>query len=211
MPEPLPDDTLVVYVDYVCPFCYLGKRTLETYLDDAQDPPPVEWRPFDLRLRQRRPDGSLDPDTTDGKTQAYYDRAKENVQRLQKEYGVDMAHELAPGVDAWNAHKVALHVRGTEGREPFLAFNDALFEALWRRSEDIGAPDTLARVADRCGLESSSVRQAATRQELDQAIWERFKASHKQGITGVPTFLYNELRLPGALPPEQIANLVQEG
>ena len=47
MPEPL---SIIVYSDVICPWCYVGKRRLETALADARMPASVQlaWRPFEL-------------------------------------------------------------------------------------------------------------------------------------------------------------------
>lgn len=207
----IPEDTLVVYSDYVCPFCYLGKASLETYLDQAEDPPPVTWRAFDLRWHKRRADGSIDPDVPDGKDEAYYERAKRNVRRLAREYDVDMTLDLPEDIDAWNAHKASIHVLDEHGQAAFERFHDAVFDALWREGRDVGDPDVLADVAEAVDLPPDEVRQAADDDALDEAVRDRFERSHRQGITGVPTFVYNDLRLPGAIPPEQIGTLVDNG
>jgi len=42
-------DRLTIYADYVCPFCYLGTRSLAQYREGRDEPLAVEWHPFDLR------------------------------------------------------------------------------------------------------------------------------------------------------------------
>ncbi len=209
--DALPEDTLVVYSDYVCPFCYLGKRSLETYLDRAEDPPPVAWRAFDLRWHKRRPDGSIDERVADGKDDAYYERAKQNVQRLADERGVEMTLDLSTDIDPWDAQKASLFVRETHGEDAFEALHDAIFEALWQDARDIGDADVLADVAASVGLDPDEIRSALEDEHLEERVREAFERSHRQGITGVPTFVYNDLRLPGAIGPEKIATLVENG
>lgn len=211
MAEDVPEDTLVVYSDYVCPFCYLGKDSLERYLDQAEDPPEVAWRAFDLRWHKRRSDGSIDPSVPDGKDTAYYERAKRNVQRLADAYDVEMTLDLSTDIDPWNAQKASIHVRQAHGPAAFERFHDAVFDALWKHGRDIGDPDVLADVADEVGLDPGGIRDAVASDALDDTVRERFERSHRQGVTGVPTFIYNDLRLPGAIPPEDIAKLVENG
>ena len=63
--------TVRVYADYVCPFCYLGYASLDEYRQQREGPLDVEWHPFDLRARKRRPDGSIDDSVDDGKDDSY--------------------------------------------------------------------------------------------------------------------------------------------
>ena len=59
-------DRIEIYADYVCPFCYLGTRSLEQYREGRDEPLTVEWHPFDLRHGKRNPDGSIDQEVDDG-------------------------------------------------------------------------------------------------------------------------------------------------
>ena len=89
-------EAITVYSDYVCPFCYLGRRSLASYQETREEPLEVDWHPFDLRAGQRGPDGEIDRDADTGKDEEYYEQARENVRRLQEEYGADeMEVELA--------------------------------------------------------------------------------------------------------------------
>lgn len=210
MPDPT-DDRLVVYSDYVCPFCYLGKASLEDYREQAEQAPDVEWRPFDLRARKRTEDNTIDKDVPDGKDEAYYARAKANVQRLADEYGVEMTLDIAEDVDSWDAHKVALHLEQEGDDEALEAWHEAVFEALWKEGRDIGDPDVLVDVGQRIGLEEATVREAIASERLEGALEGRFAKAHRQGISGVPTFAYGQLAIPGAIPPENIERLVKNG
>lgn len=106
------DDTLAVYSDFVCPFCYLGRAALREYLADAADPPTVEWRLFDLRGYKRAPDGELSEDVDDGKDDDYFEQVRENVARLREKYDVEMRDfDDLPEVDSWDTQQAALYVR----------------------------------------------------------------------------------------------------
>lgn len=205
------DEPLVVYSDYVCPFCYLGKHSLETYLDEAEDPPEVEWRAFDLRRHKRGPDGEIDPTIEDGKDEAYLQRAKRNVERLADKFGVEMTWDLDRDTDSWDAHKLALYAREEHGDEVFEPLNEALFEAIWAEGRDPSDPAVLVDVGTAAGMSEEAIREALANPQLDERLDEVFRESHQAGITGVPTFIHGDLRLPGAVPPADIATIVEDG
>ena len=201
-------ETLTMYADYVCPFCYLGEASLERYRSERDEPLDVEWHPFDLRAGKRGPDGEIDTDADDGKDEDYYAQARENVERLQAEYDVEMSLTLATDVDSKPAQQAALFVR--EGYpEKFEEFHEAVFDALWQDERDIGDTDVLADLADDMGIPSDELREAVEDPERESALETMFTEAQQVGVTGVPTFAYDGHAARGAVPPEHLRRLVE--
>jgi len=205
-------ETITIYSDYVCPFCYLGRHSLETYREsrgeDADDLE-IDWRPFDLRSRQRRPDGTLDDSVDSGKDEEYYEEARKNVERLREEYGADeMSTDLVGDVDGFRAQVASLYVRETHpGR--WLAFDEAVFAALWENERDVGDPDVLADIAGGVGLDGEEIRDAVADEAWRDRLRDAFADAREVGITGVPTFVYDGHGARGAVPPNQLERLVE--
>jgi predicted DsbA family dithiol-disulfide isomerase len=200
--------TVRVYADYVCPFCYLGYASLDEYREDREEPLAVEWHPFDLRSRKRRDDGTIDDSVDDGKDESYYEEAKKNVRRLADEYDVEMAGELRTDVDSYDAQRVAL--RASEERpEAFEAFHRGVFDALWAEGRDVGDPEVLADIAEEAGLPEGYVADILADDDSAATLEEAFETAAEVGITGVPTFVHDEHAARGAVPPEQLARLVE--
>ena len=204
-------ETLTVYADPICPFCYLGRASLETYLDSTDDPPEIRWRQFDLQGYKRAPDGTVREDVDDGKDEAYFEQAKQNVERLREKYDVEMCDfEDVPDVDSWDAQQASLFVEQTASPETFRAFYEGLFAAYWRDGRNIEDPGVLATLAEDAGIDPESIRAAIDDQTLESELRERFAEGQQLGISGVPTFVYGEHAARGAVPPEHLARLVGE-
>jgi predicted DsbA family dithiol-disulfide isomerase len=204
------EHTLTVYADYVCPFCYLGYASLESYLDSADDPPAVEWHSFDLRAQKRGPDGEIDHSVDDGKDDEYFEQATQNVRRLAEKYDVEMTVEIAREIDSRNAQQVGVHLQRTSDPDTFAAFHDAVFDALWLDGRDIGDPDELVNIAEGVGVAAEAVQDALADEELDADLTDRFETARRAGITGVPSFVYGQHAARGAVPPDQLRRLVGE-
>jgi predicted DsbA family dithiol-disulfide isomerase len=202
-------EPLVVYSDYVCPFCYLGKISLERYLADRTNPPTVEWRPFDLRGHKRRPDGTVDHGVADGKDDEYFEQARRNVETLSERYDVEVSLDISFEVDSWPAQQAALFVRESVGEEAVARFHDAVFDAMWQDGADIGDPDVLASLATSVDVDGDAVGDAAASERWDERLREAFTAARAAGVSAVPTFVYGERAARGAVPPEQLTRLVE--
>lgn len=201
---------ITVYSDYVCPFCYLGRRSLEEYQETRERELTIEWRPFDLRSHKRGPDGEIDHSVEDGKDDAYFEQVRDNVARLKDEYNADemlSLDDIPDDVDSYNAQVASLYVE-TEYPEQWLDFDAGIFEALWVDGRDIGDVDVLEEIADDVGLEGDEIRTAVTDERLRKRLEESFSESQQAGVTGVPTFAYGSHAARGAVPPEQLERLV---
>ena len=209
--ESNPDATesITIYSDYVCPFCYLGRQSLARYQETREEPLDIDWHPFDLRAGKRGPDGEIDDAVDDGKDEEYYEQARENVRRLQEKYDAEMAQELRTDVDSLPAQVVSVHVRET-APESWLAFDEAVFAALWQDGRDIGDREVLVDIAERVdGLDPAIVDEALDDDDLRDRVTDLFTAARERGVTGVPTFAYDGHAARGAVPPEQLERLVE--
>ncbi|WP_251341404.1 DsbA family oxidoreductase [Haloplanus halophilus] len=202
-------ERITVYSDYVCPFCYLGRQSLARYQAEREDPLEIDWRPFDLRAGKRGPDGDIDHSADDGKDEAYYEQARENVRRLSEKYDVDLAQEIATDVDSRPAQAASYRVREVEPYETWLAFDEAVFEALWIDGRDVGDAAVLADCAEAAGLDPAVVREALDDESLFARVDDLFRTAQQRGVTGVPTFAYDGHAARGAVPPEQLRRLVE--
>ncbi|KAB1193716.1 thioredoxin domain-containing protein [Haloferax sp. MBLA0076] len=202
-------DSITVYSDYVCPFCYLGRESLKRYQETRDEALDIDWHPFDLRSQKRRPDGSIDFSVDDGKDEDYYEQAKQGVRRLQDRYDVEMKQEIATDIDSLPAQVASYYVKQHYDNETWLAFDVSIFEALWQEGEDIGDEAVLVELAEEAGVAGDEIRSALDDDTLFDEVREQFAEAQRHGVTGVPTFAYDGYAARGAVPPEHLERLVE--
>lgn len=203
------EESVTVYSDYVCPFCYLGRKSLADYQETREEDLEVDWHPFDLRGQQRGPDGEIDHSVENGKDEEYYEQARQNVERLQEEYGVEMTMDIAEDVDSLDAQVLSYHVKEEHPYETWLAFDEAVLDALWQDGRDIGEKEVLVELAGEAGIDKAKVRSVLDDEALREEIHEQFTEAQREGISGVPTFAYEGYAARGAVPPSQLKRLVE--
>lgn len=206
------NDDITVYSDYLCPFCYLGRRSLAEYQETRERELEIEWHPFDLRSRKRGPDGEIDHSVPDGKDEAYFEQVRENVDRLRDEYDAsEMLHleDLPEHVDSLDAQIASFYIQ-SEYPDRWLDFDEAIFEALWVDGQDIGDVDVLTDIARDVGLDGEEIRTAVADETLRDRLREQFASAREEGVTGVPTFVYDGTGARGAVPPDHLERLVEK-
>ena len=70
------------------------------------------------------------------------------------------------------------------------SFIDAVFEAMWQRSRDIGAQEVLRDCLERASLDAGLADRALSG-ELRDPLVARTTAAYQAGVFGVPTFVAN--------------------
>src|SRR6056297_762262 len=164
---------LDILSDPICPWCYIGKASLDRALEARPDHPfNIEWHPF--QLNPDMPPGGMD-------RRAYLE-----------------ANERTPSTI--DAHRL-IHWAGVEGRQT--AAVSRLFRAYFEEGRDIGERDVLVEIGDAIGLDREMIaRLLESDADIDE-IRARDAHARERGVTGVPTFVVaNTHVLPGAQPSE---------
>lgn len=88
------------------------------------------------------------------------------------------------------------------------AIHNALFEAYFVDTLNIGDLDTLVAIAGKAGLDSGLARAVLEERRFSAAVDADWQRSRAYGVTGVPTFVANGYGVVGAEPYATLEALV---
>lgn len=187
MTEPL---GIIVYSDYVCPWCYIGHARIEQLAREY--PVRIEWRPFELHPETPR-DGARLTGRMGGSERA---RAwARNVLALAEDSAIPMR---MPEVIA-NSHLALEAAEFARAHDGFEAMHRALFAAYFGEGRDIGDIDELCEVARACGVDDQGLRQALADETYAAEIDRITNEARADEILSTPTFIFEGgFRLTGA-------------
>ena len=197
--------------DTVCPWCFIGKRRLEKALALRPD------MEFDIRWRAYRLDPSIPPEGVDRKQ---YMQAKfgnnPNRQAMQDALnqagdgeGIAFAFDkIARSPNTIDSHRLIRWAASAGVQNEVV---ERLFEAYFEEGRDIGNADVLVEIASDAGMDSATVADLLE-QGADREIIENEDAmAHRLGITGVPTFIFqNKYLVSGAVDPEALLEIIDK-
>jgi predicted DsbA family dithiol-disulfide isomerase len=197
--------------DTVCPWCFIGKRRLEKALALRPD------MEFDIRWRAYRLDPSIPPEGVDRKQ---YMQAKfgnnPNRQAMQDALkqagdseGIAFAFDkIARSPNTLDSHRL---IRWSASAGVQNEVVERLFEAYFEEGRDIGNADVLIEIASDAGMDSATVADLLE-QGADREIIEKEDVmAHRLGITGVPTFIFqNKYLVSGAVDPEALLEIIDK-
>lgn len=184
-----------VFSDVVCPWCYIGKRRLDTairMLPDIQIA--VRWRPF--FLNPWIPRAGIDRETylkTKFGSVERYNRMAANVASIAAEEGLSCRFDLVRRQpNTTDCHRL-IHWAGEIGKSGDM--NQRLMELYFTEGSDLTARETLVQAAADVGLDGGRVRaQLASSADVD-LIAGQAKEAADSGVDGVPTFILGGVKV----------------
>lgn len=208
--------TIEVFLDFICPWCLIGKRNLETALRRfAQLRPDVPiqvlWRSHQL-LPGTPPEGMS--------YQAFYlarlgspeaiATRRAQVRAAAHAAGITLAFErieVLPNTTL--AHRLlgCAIAHGTDAQQATLV--ERLFTAYFVEGRDIGNLQVLEEIGLECGLNHEAMLDHWTDSQEGRSGGLSPQAQH--GISGVPTFVFNrEFALSGAHAPHALLEALMQ-
>ena len=169
--------------DYICPWCYIGLKRLERLIDEF----PTEFDVTAYELRPGLPPQGLPRDQLQA-GRVYPPGYLDNLRETAREAGIEMKRPpIVPNTR--KAHE-ATEFAKEAGR--LLPFHRAVFSAYWQDEDNIGDVGVLCRIGTECGLDAAELRAALDEGRYAAEIEEQIAWTRAAGITGVPTFIFDE-------------------
>ncbi len=207
-----PQLDLMVIVDVICPWCYVGKRRLEKALAllGSDVGVHVSWLPFELNPGM--PKEGIERREYRIKKFGSWERSLQLDAQLAEQgvkEGLAFRYDLqARTPNTFDAHRL---IR-LAGQGPFqTTLVETLFRGYFTQGRDIGNAETLAEIAAESGMDRAEVLAFLRTDELAGEVRQYEDVARNAGITGVPAFVANRRPvLSGAHPPETIAAALRD-
>ena len=183
-----------IWSDCVCPYCYAGKRNLETALNSFahKESVKIEWHSYQLH-----------PELGENESISYYefmsdklgiseDALKERlngVMQMAKAAGLDYRLEEAKEYNTFNAHRI-IHKAKEKGVADQM--EEAIFKAFFIEGKNLANTQILTETAMAAGLNSPEIEDALLNDKYYSSIWSDFNEADKREVELVPTFFLSD-------------------
>jgi predicted DsbA family dithiol-disulfide isomerase len=184
---------VIVYSDYICPFCYIGFHRIEK-LKEKYDLD-VEWEPFELHPETPKEGFKMEEITF---PRDYLEMAMANVKRLADEDGLSLKYS-----STLPNSRTALYISEYARKKgKFDEFHRLVFDAYWIEGKDIGDLSFLLDLAESVGMDKEEIKIYIQSDEPVNRMKKNMFELGRRGINGVPTFLIGNQFVIGAQPYE---------
>jgi predicted DsbA family dithiol-disulfide isomerase len=202
-----------IWSDIMCPFCYIGKRQLETALAEFPNGDfEIEWKSFQLDptiMPQSGKDVYTFLAERKGISVEQSVEMHKGVTERAKSVGLDYHFDKAIISNSLTSHRIIQLAKtkklGDEMEEIF-------FKAYFTEGRDLNDAETLIELAVKAGLDSNEVQEVINNETL---FLKDFKADISEaqeiGVQGVPFFVFDrKYAVSGAQPVEAFVNTIKE-
>lgn len=200
-----------IWSDFVCPFCYIGKRRLEIALNQLPSEVTYEiiFKSFELDPHAAK---SYDLSINELIAKKYgisVERATASNQQIiaqAKALGLNYNFTDMKPTNTFDAHRL-VQLAKTYGKDQVLA--ERLFKAYFEESLLLSDIDVLVKLAEEVGIENNVVLNMLHSKDYETDVRSDENAAHSLNITGVPYFIFDgKYAVSGAQPPEVFSEVI---
>ncbi|QDY82777.1 DsbA family oxidoreductase [Paenibacillus polymyxa] len=202
-----------VWSDYMCPFCYIGKRRLEQVLQQFphRDEVQLTFKSFELNPNAVKDSGKTINEELSAKygvslqeAHAMNDRMTENARSAGLEYNI---HAMVP-TNSLDAHRLTQWAQ-TQGK--MLELSERLFQAVFMEGKHTGDREVLAALAAEVGLDHNEAAAILASDRFTDEVRADEAEGAKLGVQGVPFFVFDrKFAVSGAQPEEVFHDALQK-
>jgi predicted DsbA family dithiol-disulfide isomerase len=202
-----------IWSDFVCPFCYIGKRRYEEALRRFAHREAVEtvYRSFELDPHARRDGNPGVYDMLAAKYGMSREQAKANTAQLAqqaKAVGLDFYFDRTIQTNTFDAHRLA-HYAAAKGK--LIEMTERLLKAHFTDALHLGDMETLADLAAEVGLEREDALRALKAGEYADDVRDDEQEAARLGVHGVPFFVIDrKYAVSGAQSSEMFLGALQK-
>ncbi|MBY7142227.1 DsbA family oxidoreductase [Virgibacillus sp. NKC19-3] len=202
-----------VWSDFVCPFCYIGKRRLEKAIEDfpQKDDVTIEYKSYELD-----PNAEVNPGlnmheylaTKKGMSVEQAKNMNESLGEQAAEVGLTYNFDTMQHTNTFDAHRVAQYATGQgKGKE----MTERLLHAYFTESKLISDHETLTALAEEVGLNGDEVTALLEVNNYANHVRGDEEQAREIGVQGVPFFVFNEkYAVSGAQPAEVFTEVLEQ-
>lgn len=197
--------------DVMCPWCIVGFKQLEMALAQTGMGARVRWHPFELNPDMPEDGENLSEHIARkyGSTQEQSEQNRQQIRDLGSALG--FAFNFSDNsriVNSFLAH-VLLDFAATKGLQHPLKL--ALFTAHFTEGRNVADRDVLIEVATSLGMDGAEVVTALSDDAHAKAVRAQESVWAQNGISGVPTMIFDEKYLiTGAQGPQNYAKMLEK-
>lgn len=183
-----------IWSDFVCPFCYLGKKKIESAIEKVGISEEVEINYHSFLLEPDFPTEYSETNIEYLASRKNYPREQIKVMHQQlvengKNYGIDFQFSTSLVFNTVNAHRLMQWAKQFDKSK---ILKDAIMYAYFTDGIDLSKEENLLKIVENSGLNRAEALQVLDSNLFSQEVENDIYTATQIGIKGVPFFVIND-------------------
>ncbi|AYC30405.1 DsbA family oxidoreductase [Paenisporosarcina cavernae] len=202
-----------IWSDYVCPFCYIGKRRLEQAIEKKglQDHVDVVFKSYELDMSAPATSEETTYESLARKYQTTVEAAKQmtdGVREQAKSVGLTYNFDAIRPANTRDAHRLVMWAQKNDQAKEL---SERLFHAYFIDAREIGRREVLLEIVKEAGLNVEEAKAMLETKENLAAVRVEMQEGIELGVRGVPFFVVNEkYAISGAQPNDVFEEMLEK-
>ena len=202
MNSPQTQRELVVYTDFICPWCYIGAA----HLKHAQETITFRARYIMFPLHPDIPPGGISLYDLFGGYEGDIDRRQLEIRGRALKLGL----KYKTRTHSYNSFNSQVVGKGLAKIGKFEAFQDSVFNAYFGEGEDIGCPEVLQRLLNQLSPNHWSAYKMINDADLKASVRRDWETAKAHGVYSVPTYRFRNRYCAGTQTSTKLLALLRE-
>jgi predicted DsbA family dithiol-disulfide isomerase len=190
--QTLPELKVIVYSDYICPFCYIGNHRLQKLRSDYELK--INWRFLEIHPETSELGEPVDALDYPSET---WQKMLNDLKLLATEEDIPLG-EISFITNSRNA-LILSEAAKQAGKESFYSLHDRLFSAYFVDGKNIGDRQVLKQIALDAGIDSALIEDAWNNSDRMQQLTRNYELARQNNIQSVPSFIFADQVLTGVV------------
>ncbi len=189
-----------IFSDYICPFCFIGKRRAEKLCEELSIRP--VWKGFEIH-----PETPLEGVSLSSFMPGIISNLEGRIRALAEEIDLEMTMP-----DKLSNSRLAL-LGGEFASEngKLEAYHEAVFAAYFQQRKDIGDMEVLLDIASGIGLDRNSFQGSLESEKFFPALRESRRQATSLGLSAVPSYVFEDgSTIVGAQPYDLLKSAAEK-
>lgn len=183
-----------IFSDFMCPYCYIGLKSLEKAIEKTGVKPEIEFLSFELNPDIKSEHKKL-TDTIKEKHNLNDYEVKGTMNRIvkyAKEEGLDYNMEDAISANTHLAH-LAMKYVATLKKE--YEFEELLMKAAFIEGKDVGDIEVINKIAEKLGVDVDEMLEFIDMDSTKALVLDDKHKAEALGVKVIPTYRIDEDRM----------------
>ncbi|MET0785811.1 MAG: DsbA family oxidoreductase [Paenisporosarcina sp.] len=202
-----------VWSDYVCPFCYIGKRRLEEAIASSglSENIEVQFKAYELDPNSPAFSDKSTYDILAEKYNTTTEAAKQmtvSVSQQAQSVGLTYDFDRIKHANTFDAHRLA---KWAESQGKPAEISERLLKAHFIEAKEIGRHEVLLDLVEEIGLDREKASEVLASNAYEVEVKQDVQEGMLLGVRGVPFFVINrKYAISGAQPAEAFAEALKK-